>query len=459
MSRIFSAIVACLLPIILTACAPASTPAPISPTTNTPLPTATATVTPEPTITFTPEPTATPVTFIEGLDNVPEPDDDFINQVVSENYLRVMGLSREQVDLVYVEHTGIDGEAFFVMLDETTGVPLAVYTNEWEKSTLKFFGRQVGIVMGTDTAENLNLQEKELYALYDSGIVVVGMEWWRVEPEQGKIDPYELSKANKVIDELQAAGVANINIPILSPLWPDWLTSGKFTQDELREIMKSRIQYVIENTPEADSYVVINEPYLDCDCPRELDPFYKSWGNSYDYIIEAYEMARAINPNATLIYNDSANEGIGGPHTRMTRMIAGMLHERGLVDYVGMQMHLNQWSGAIDQNGKFNRDAFLKEVKFYEEMGIPVLITEMTYEPTFAFEEKMSPEQFNDHLSDIFGSAVSAAIESGNVYGITFWGLTDKWLLDVNWYMIFDENAQPKQSYYIVLRTLYEGMK
>ncbi|HRJ59360.1 MAG TPA: hypothetical protein PLV64_23980 [Anaerolineales bacterium] len=42
-------------------------------------------------------------------------------------------------------------------------------------------------------------------------------------------------------------------------------------------------------------------------------------------------------------------------------------------------------------------------------MGVPILITEMTYEPTFAFEEKMSPEQFDEHLSDIFGSAVSAA--------------------------------------------------
>jgi len=92
-------------------------------------------------------------------------------------------------------------------------------------------------------------------------------------------------------------------------------------------------------------------------------------------------------------------------------------------------------------------------------MGVPILITEMTYEPTFAFEEKMSPEQFNEHLSDIFGSAVSAAIESGNVHQITFWGLTDKWLEDVNWYMIFDNNAQPKQSYYIVLKTLYEGIK
>ena len=151
--KIKTVITVLLVSLVLASCAPASTPMPASTATNTPLPTATATVTPEPTITFTPEPTATPVTFIEGLDNVPKPNDDFINRVVSEKYLKVMGLTRRQVDLVYVEHIGIDGQTFIVMLDETTGVPMAVYMGEWEQATLKFFGNQLGIKIGTDLLE------------------------------------------------------------------------------------------------------------------------------------------------------------------------------------------------------------------------------------------------------------------------------------------------------------------
>jgi GH35 family endo-1,4-beta-xylanase len=451
------AIFALVLASLLAGCVSASRQLenPATSTTAPPQPSVTKTATP-PASTQTP----VPVPTLPGLDGIPAPEEEFITAMVSENYLRVMGLAREQVQIVYREHHAASGESFVVMLDETTGVPLAVYTDEWQKATLKFFGRQVGIVMGTDTAENPNSAEIEVSREFERATIQVGNEWFRVEPEQGKIDASQTRATEAVIRVLKnQAGITDIiGHPIVS-IYPDWLIVGNFSQDEMRDIMRKRIEYAIRSHPDIQSWVVVNEPYLDCDCGRANDPFYKSWGNSYDYIVEAYEMARAINPNITLIYNDAANEGISGPHTRMTRMIVEMLHQRGLIDYVGMQMHLNQWSGAINQNGKFNRDAFLREVKFYEQMGVPILITEMTYEPTFAFETKMSPEQFNEHLSDIFGSAVSAAIESGNVHQITFWGLTDKWLEDVNWYMIFDKYARPKQSYYIVLRTLYEGMK
>lgn len=450
-----SIITVLLISFILASCAPASTPTPASTATNIPL--LKATITPEPTATFTPEPTATPVNFIEGLNNIPQPNDDFINRVVSKNYLNVMGLSRDQVNLIYVEHNGIDGQTFIVMLDNTTGVPLAVYTDEWQKAALKFFGKQVGIVMGTDTAENPNLAEIEVSREFERATIQVGNEWFRVEPEQGKIDASQTRATEAVIRLLKnQAGITDIIGHPIVAIYPDWLINGNFTQDEMREIMRKRIDYAIRSHPDIQAWVVVNEPYLDCDCGREHDPFYKSWGNSYDYIIEAYEMARAINPNITLIYNDTDNHRANGGTTQITREITQRLHEKGLVDYVGMQMHFNQWSGVT--NGKVDTATIANEIAFYKNMGIPVLITELTYEPTEA-ELKMSDREFNERLSAIFEQVFRVAIESGNVRQITFWGLTDKWLVDINWYMVFDKYAQPKQSYYIVLRTLYEGIK
>lgn len=456
-----------LISLVLASCAPASKPMPTSTDTNAPLPTQTATITPEPTATFTPEPTATPVNFIEGLNNIPQPNDDFINRVVSENYLKVMGLSREQVDLVYVERNGIDGQTFIIMLDNTTGVPLAVYTGEWQKATLKFFGRQVDMLMGTDTAENLQPNDLKLYSEYEVGVVTLGMFWDSLEPQQGIINKVEENKGKQVIADLRKMGVNKyIMMHLFYPRnYPSWLLDGTFTKEQLREIMRARIRYIVDTYPEMTYIVVLNEPYQKDTLSERNDIFYRVWGD-WSYVTEMFEYTRAYlakknMSEVKLVYNDGANEAVSSPNSRRTRMIIGMLHERELIDYVGMQMHLNQWSGAINQNGKFNRAAFLTEVKFYEQMGVPILITEMTYEPTFAFETKMSPEQFNEHLSDIFGSAISAAIESGNIHKITFWGLTDKWfkLDNINWYMIFDEKAQPKQSYYIVLKTLYEGIK
>jgi len=73
----------------------------------------------------------------------------------------------------------------------------------------------------------------------------------------------------------------------------------------------------------------------------------------------------------------------------------------------------------------------------------------------------ISQDEFERNLSHVYEAVFRIAIESGNVHGVTFWGLTDKYykLDNVNWYGIFDEYGQPKQSYYIVLRFLYEGIK
>lgn len=450
-----------LISLILASCAPASTPTLASTATNAPSPTEKETITPEPTATFTPEPTATPVIFIEGLNNIPQPNDDFINRVVSENYLKVMGLSREQVNLVYVEHNGIDGQTFIVMLDNTTGVPLAVYTDEWQKATLKFFGRQVGIVMGTDTAENPNLAEIEVSREFERATIQVGNEWFRVEPEQGKIDPLQAKATESVIRILKnEAGITDIvGHPIIA-IYPDWLINGNFTQDELRDIMRKRIEYAIRSNPDIRSWVVVNEPYDLNNPDRQQDPFYKAWGG-FSYIQEAFSTARKTademgRADIKLIFNDTDNHRANGGTTQATREIVRMLIQENLIDYVGMQMHFNQWGGVT--NGKVDTITIANEIAYYKNLGIPVLITELTYEPTEA-ELKMSDREFNERLSTIFEQVFRVAIESGNVQQITFWGLTDKWLEDINWYMIFDKHAQPKQSYYIVLKALYEGIK
>jgi len=224
--------------------------------------------------------------------------------------------------------------------------------------------------------------------------------------------------------------------------------------------MRKRIEYAIRSHPDIQSWVVVNEPYDLNNPDRQHDPFYRVWGG-FSYIQEAFHIARTTademgRTDVKLIFNDTDNHRANGGTTQATREIVQMLIQENLIDYVGMQMHFNQWGGVT--NGIVDTDTIANEIAYYKNLGIPVLITELTYEPTEA-ELEMTEKEFNERLSAIFAQVVRVAIESGNVQQITFWGLTDKWLEDINWYMIFDKNAQPKQSYYIVLRTLYEGMK
>ena len=437
-----------LLILTLIACAPVGTFVP------------TATITPTKAPTITP----TLVTYLPGLStDVPEPDTAFVEYVVNENYQSVMGLTRDQVVLSYKEHTGIDGQPYVVMVDDSTGVPLAVYfEGEWRKATLKFFGKQNGIVMGTDTVEAYTLTDMQIMSSFERATIAVGNFWDSDEPEFGQINLDEAAKAQKLENALTKNGVTEIvaHCVIGPSSFPEWLKNGNFTKDELRTIMQGRIQYVIDQNPIANFLVVINEPWQADTPSQEYDVFYKAWGNSYDYITEAFqftqEYAKATNRNIKLIFNDTDNHRKDGGMTNSTRTIVKTLHENGLIDYVGMQMHLNQWCGV--QDGVVDKDTILEQIEYYRSLGVPVLFTEVTYEPTEA-ELTMDEKAFNSRLAQIFGQVFQIAIKSDNVYGITFWGVTDKYIKDINWYQIFDEIGQPKQSYYVVLRTLYEGIK
>jgi len=436
-----------LVSLLLTSCAPATTPAP------------NATVTPEPTTPTAPTITTTPVTYIPGLStSVPEPDPAFIENVANENYLKVMSLTMNQVVLTYKEHTSIDSQPYVVMVDDSTGVPLAVYIGgSWQKSTLKFFGSQVGIVMGKDTVEPASPQEIEVMSEFSMATIQVGNEWDRNEPTQGNYDMDYSMQTEQVVNYLKEAGITEIIAhPLTTAGHASWIEKA-FTKDELREIMKKRVQFFINNNPDAWGIVVVNEPNLlnPLMDGRIEDVYFQMWGNN-DYVVEFFETVHEIDPDKKLIFNDTDNHRKDGGSTESTREVVRVLHEKGLVDYVGMEMHLNQWCGV--QDGVVDKNTILEQIDYYHTLGVPVLFTELTYEPTAA-ELQMAPVEFNARLASIFEQVIEVAIQSGNVMGVTFWGVTDKYLKDVNWYQIFDENAQPKLAYYVVLRTLYEGIK
>lgn len=92
-----------------------------------------------------------------------------------------------------------------------------------------------------------------------------------------------------------------------------------------------------------NEWVVTNEPYI---LPyRKMDVFYQALG--YDYIDLAFQVARDADPSATLIYNDTLNHSLqAGNHngimTQMTHDTVQRLSGKGLVDAVGLPMHLTR---------------------------------------------------------------------------------------------------------------------
>ena len=128
-----------LVSMLAASCTPATTPAP----------TATETATIVPTATSTPTVMPTPVTYLPGLSvNVPEPD-----AVLSNRW-----------SMKLLERDGLIRDHWHFLLNTKTVKECCIWScwmmlqvHRWiteaiGKVYLKFFGRQIGIVMGTDTA-------------------------------------------------------------------------------------------------------------------------------------------------------------------------------------------------------------------------------------------------------------------------------------------------------------------
>jgi len=344
-----------------------------------------------------------------------------------------------------------------IVVNET---PLAIGLNgNWQKSTLRLLGHLSGITFGTETGENFTdtAWQRIQSENFDECVIGAGIYWDQLEQEKGNSD---FSIADSQVKWLSKGNCRIIGYHLISN-YPDWLLQENFTKDELTVIMRERITTLMTRYPEITEWVVVNEPYL----PqyRETDVYYKTWGD-YNYIITAFEIAREVNPNAVLIYNDTDNHWQDGVTRNLTRTIISKIKEKNLVDFVGFQMHLYEWENGLIDNRQLT--TFADEIDFYKSINVPVKITELDYLGSKT-EINTSPDSFNKRLAAVYKRVIEIAI-SNNLTHITFWGLNDKysWL---NTYdpslngqrvngTLFDEYSRPKMAYYEVLKVLYEHL-
>ncbi len=363
----------------------------------------------------------------------------------------------------FIQKKTIKGQEYsFLIID---GIPLAFEGSEgvWAEISLKFLGELNNIVIGSDTrgvVEDL-AWHKILSANFARATIEPGIDWFASEPVRGQIDPESVKNVNDQIAILQKDGITDlVGHPIIDNGGaPDWIKNGTFTQEELRQIMTDRIEHIISSNQEINTWVVVNEPYLPANInpDRSKDPFYKVWGN-YDYIIEAFQIARneakKEGRDIKLIYNDGDNHYADGQSSAITRQIVKRLVEQHLVDYVGMQMHIGEWEANAFE--KYMVPEMPAEFKYYKDLGIPILITEMTYYPSIE-AKALDKKAFDEREAFVFAKTIELALESGDVEGITFWGMTDFYnVKDSPDYTMFDEEARPKEVFYKVFQTLFD---
>ena len=438
-----------------------------------------------PTITPAPEPTAalapTPLTFEQWI-QTSLPDQAMIDAVEAP-YARAMGMEVEGILLETSIIQGINGP-FAVIIDANTATPLIISGQNteggwiWQEVTPgKLGAARWGMDIGINYGYALSPGVREIAARFNLQFVSYDLTWALTEPTPGQVvfqndtgyayPDREIQYAYEHGQKLMAGML------IASGQFPDWLTvgieNGAFAPDQVQEMVVNRITTIMQRYGDrVSTWVVVNEYH-----PNEwgwmVDPIQISLGN---YTELAFQTARQVDPNAVLLYNDCGNETPDLGSYQFNFDLAQTLHDQGLLDGMGIQMHLLRFKDHIP-----TYQELLNTFNAYKEIGVPVSITEMDVDMqrisgsdtellavgidpaslpagTDAYTKRMLIQ------AEIYRNAVRAAIDSKNVVSITFFSIGDNfsWLNDVSGPdsdgTLFDDQLEPKPAYFAVLQAL-----
>ena len=190
---------------------------------------------------------------------------------------------------------------------------------------------------------------------------------------------------------------------------PEWL--GELTEEEQLAEIEEWMAALAERYPDVDMIDVVNEPLHST--PVYKDALGGDGETGFDWVIRAFEMARAYFPNAELLLNDY-NIVILEQFTAPYLEVITLLQERGLIDAIGVQGHFLE---------RANIDVVATNLATLATTGLPLYVTELDI--SFA-DDARHAERMRDLVTVFFDNPA--------VCGITHWAFREgeTWLPDAH---------------------------
>ena len=315
---------------------------------------------------------------------------------------------------------------------------------------LRDLGDAFGLKIGSITRDNFyNFPETELYQniLGQNFAIMTTGNAAKYGPLSSAQGSYDFSTLNK---HLAVAEAYNMDFHGHVFVWhsqtPNWLESGSWTRQELIDILNDHIDQVGGYLRGRVSvWDVVNEPFA-------TDGTWRSpsiWNDTIDaanantaqrdFIDLAFQRARQVDPDATLILNDFAVSEINAKSDAMYAWAQSMLNRGIPLDGVGFQMHLD---------GPINYDDFANNMQRFADLGLEIHITELDVRVEIPFTTSKSIAQ-----ADVYRQVIRRVLEQPAAKTFTMWGFTDahSWIPDfypgTDNGLIFDKDYNPKHAF------------
>ncbi len=232
----------------------------------------------------------------------------------------------------------------------------------------------------------------------------------------------------------------------------DWVTKEKMLK-RMENYIKNYFEVLLKEYPDVDFYAcdVVNEAWTDQGAPRDAGSNNVKNGQSAwvqifgdnSFVEPAFTYARKYAPKGCKLYYNDYNEYMTQKTDAIVKM-AEALKEKGLIDGIGMQSHLDVRSGS---DAFPSVAAYKKALAAFAGTGLDIQITEL--DATVNGFSDANFETQAQYYSDILDAIVEY---KDSVSAVVLWGITDdgSWRAD-QYPLLFNADFTAKPAFYKII--------
>jgi endo-1,4-beta-xylanase len=231
---------------------------------------------------------------------------------------------------------------------------------------------------------------------------------------------------------------------------PQWLTdlAGSGDAEALGQALDDHVRTVVERyQARVKAWVVVNEAIWGPDETGGTEAVFAEsvWSDVLgpEYIERAFQVARAADPDAVLLYNETGAEALGPKSDFLHDMAADFVGREVPIDGIGLQFHIDAAAPPDMASVKSNMERL-------GALGLDVYITELDVSlATVAGTETEKLEL----QATIYADVLDVCLSVPACRSYTVFGFTDRYGWDELGDaapLIFDDSYEPKPAYFAI---------